>query len=98
MFTDLVEGESRRADILIETKLKGDAVLIIIHVEPQSYAQKDFHERMYHYFSMLYNKYRKPILPIAIFSYDEKRKEQNDFSIAFPFFHVLSFQFLMLEL
>jgi hypothetical protein len=37
-------------------------------------------------------------LPIAIFSYDENRIEQNEFRISFPFFHVLSFQFLMLEL
>jgi predicted transposase/invertase (TIGR01784 family) len=98
MFTDLIEGESRRADIVIEAKLKGLDTLIIIHVEPQSYGQPDFHERMYHYFSLLYNKYRKPILPIAIFSYDEKRYERNEFTITFPFFHVLSFQFLMLEL
>lgn len=98
MFTDLIEGDSRRADIVIETKLKGENTLLIIHVEPQSYGQKGFHERMYHYFSMLYNKYRKPILPIAIFSYNEKRYEPNEFTIYFPFFHVLTFQFLKLEL
>ncbi|MEH7111674.1 hypothetical protein V7124_04730 [Neobacillus niacini] len=38
------------------------------------------HERMYYYFSQLYNKYRKPILPIAIFSYDQKRNEQNQYT------------------
>jgi len=37
MFTDLIEGESRQADIVIEGKLKGTDSLIIIHVEPQSY-------------------------------------------------------------
>ena len=98
MFTDLIEGESRRADIIIETKLKNLETVVIIHVEPQSYGQPEFHERMYHYFSLLYNRYRKPILPIAIFSYDQKRNEQNQFTVSFPFFHVLSFQFLMLEL
>jgi hypothetical protein len=98
VFTDLFEGESKRADIIIEAKVKGTDSLIIIHVEPQSYGQSDFNERMYHYFGLLYNRYRKPIIPIAIFSYDEKRVERNDFSISFPFFHVLSFHFLMLEL
>ncbi|WP_404451765.1 transposase [Virgibacillus necropolis] len=98
MFTDLYEGESRRADIVIETKLKGRDTLMIIHVEPQSYNQPNFNERMYHYFSLLYNKYRKPILPISIFSYDENRTESNEFSIDFPFFHVLTFNFLKLEL
>ena len=98
MFTDLIEGESRRADMIIETKLKGQETLVIIHVEPQSYGQKDFHERMFYYFSLLYNRYRKPILPIAIFTYDYKRNEKNQFTVSFPFFHVLPFQFLMLEL
>jgi hypothetical protein len=98
MFTDLIDGESRRADIVIEAKLKGLDTLIIIHVEPQSYGQHNFNERMYQYFSMLYNKHRKPILPIAIFSYEENRAECNEFIIMFPFFHVLTFQFLMIEL
>jgi hypothetical protein len=86
------------SSINVEAKLKGQDTLIIIHVEPQSYGQPDFNQRMYHYFSLLYNKYRKPILPIAIFSYDEKRYECNEFNNFFPFFHVLTFQFLMVEL
>jgi hypothetical protein len=98
MFTDLIEGESLRADIVIEAKLKGHDTLFIIHVEPQSYMQPDFNRRMYQYFSLLFHKYRKPILPIAIFSYDENRNERNDFTITFPFFHVLTFRFLMIEL
>lgn len=98
MFTDLLDGESRRADIVIEAKQKGEDTIIIIHVEPQASYQDFFHERMYQYFSMLYNKYRKPILPIAVFSYEEKRAQQNYFSIRFPFFNVLTFNFLMLEL
>ena len=36
VFTDLFEGESRKADIVIETKLKNMDTIIIIHVEPQS--------------------------------------------------------------
>lgn len=98
VFTDLLEGENRRADIVIETKIKGTETLLIIHVEPQSYGQPNFYERMYHYFSLLYNKYRKSILPIAIFSYDENRMEQDQFTIEFPFFHVLTFNFLTLTL
>ncbi|WP_240468760.1 transposase [Gracilibacillus sp. YIM 98692] len=91
VFTDVMKGESRKADIVMEVKLKGRDTLIIIHVEPQSYPQQNFHQRMYHYFSLLYNKYRKPILPIALFTYDQIREEPNQFSMSFPFFHVLSF-------
>ncbi|WP_059104297.1 Rpn family recombination-promoting nuclease/putative transposase [Shouchella shacheensis] len=98
LFTDLIEGERRRLDIVIETKLKGQNTFIIVHVEPQSYGQSHFHERMYHYFSLLYHKYRKPIVPIAVFTYDENRQEQDHFTMSFPFFHVLTFQFLKLEL
>jgi hypothetical protein len=98
LFTDLIEGETRRADIVIEARLKENETLIVIHVEPQSYVQPEFQERMYQYFSLLYHKYRKPILPIAIFSYDENRSEKNQFEISFPFFHVLTFQFLIIEL
>ena len=98
LYTDLIDGENRRVDIVIEAKLKGTDTLIIVHVEPQSTHQTDFHQRMYHYFSLLYNKYRMPILPIAIFSYDDKHTELNRFTIKFPFFHVLTFDFLMLEL
>jgi predicted transposase/invertase (TIGR01784 family) len=98
VFTDLLGGESRRADIVIEAKLKGEETILIIHVEPQSYYQTNFHERMYLYFSLLYNKYRKPILPIAVFTYDKNYNEKNEFTMSFPFFHVLSFQFLTLTL
>lgn len=53
---------------------------------------------MYLYFSLLYNKYRKPILPIAVFTYDKNYNEKNEFTMSFPFFHVLNFQFLTLTL
>lgn len=98
VFTDVMKGESRRADIVVEASLKGEDTILIIHVEPQSYKETNFHERMYQYFSLLCNKYRKPILPIAVFSYDEYHNEQDEFTIEFPFFHVLTFKFLMLEL
>ncbi|WP_051359562.1 hypothetical protein [Paucisalibacillus globulus] len=100
MFTDLFEGESRRADIVIEAKHKGEDTMLIIHVEPQSYPQSKppFHERMYLYYSLLYNRNRKPILPIAVFSYDENRTEKDEFNIKFPYFHVLKFNFLKVEL
>ena len=98
MYTDLIDGESRTVDILVEAKLKNEDTIIIIHIEPQSYPQTNFNERMFRYFSLIYKRERKPILPIAIFSYDEKRYENSQFTISFPFKHVLTFEFLMLEL
>ena len=98
MYTDLIDGKSQTVDILIETKLKNEDTIIIIHVEPQSYYETDFNERMFRYYSSIYQRERKPILPIALFSYNEKRNEKSQFSMSFPFFHVLSFNFLTLEL
>ncbi|GAB2543690.1 RpnC/YadD family protein [Gracilibacillus alcaliphilus] len=83
------EGNVRRLDMVLETKLKGKEAVIIIHVEPQSSQQTHFHERMFLYFNMLYNKYRKPIVPIAIFSYQENW-ERDEYTMAFPFHHVLT--------
>ncbi|GAA0615610.1 hypothetical protein GCM10009001_36060 [Virgibacillus siamensis] len=84
-------------DIVVETKLKKQDAMIIVHIEPQSSTQRDFHERMYLYFSLLYNKYRKPIVPIAVYTYEENR-EQREFNMTFPFHHVLTFNFLTVHL
>lgn len=53
VFTDVVQGERRSVDILAETRLKGEKVAVIIHVENQSYHENRFHERMFIYFSRL---------------------------------------------
>ncbi|MEN1967760.1 DUF4351 domain-containing protein [Lentibacillus sp. N15] len=95
--TDIVKGRNRRLDIVVETTLKGTDSVIIVHIEPQSYQEPDFHERMFLYFTLLYNKYRKPIIPIAVFSYKENW-EKDAFTIGFPFFHVLTFHYKTLLL
>jgi predicted transposase/invertase (TIGR01784 family) len=48
---------------------------------------------------MIYLKFRKPVLPIAIFSYDGVRDESDEFVIKVPHLMVVSeFHFLKLEL
>jgi len=78
IFTDVTGGEKRQVDILAETRLKGKPGLILVHVEPQAYVQDDFNERMFVYFSRLYEKYRRRILPVAVFSYDRVRDEPDN--------------------
>ncbi|RDW17535.1 transposase [Oceanobacillus arenosus] len=97
VYTNVLKGKTRRLDIVIETTLKNTEVVVIVHVEPQSYKQDDFHERMYHYFSMLYNKYQKPIVPIAVFTYKENW-EKSQYTMELPFFHVLTFNYMTLHL
>ncbi|SFA59158.1 conserved hypothetical protein (putative transposase or invertase) [Anoxybacillus pushchinoensis] len=98
LFTDVTAGEKYRVDLLVETKLKGEDSLIIVHIENQSYVQPSFPERMFIYFSRLFEKYRKQMLPIAVFSYDYLRNEPSSFTLQFPFFDVLQFRFLTVEL
>lgn len=98
MFTDVTRGDKHRVDILVETKLKDEPGIILLHVENQAQAQSDFAERMFVYFSRLYQKHRCRILPIAVFSYPEKRDEPDGFKLEFAFMSVLSFNFLTLEL
>ena len=79
MFTDVTRGDKHRIDILVETRLKGESGIVLVHVENQASAEKDFAERMFIYFSRLYQKHRCRVVPIAIFTYPEKRNEPDRF-------------------
>ena len=98
VFTDVTRGDKHLVDILVETQLKGEPGIVLIHIENQAQTQSDFAERMFVYFSRLYQKHRRRILPIAVFSYPEIRDEADRFKIEFPFMQVLNFHFLKLEL
>lgn len=100
LFPDIIEGDKKRVDVIAETKYKGskrDCVLII-HIEAQNSHQDFFPERMFIYFAMIYLKFRKPVLPIAIFSYDEDRNEPSQFVIKTPFLKTMAFHFFKMEL
>src|SRR5690625_938597 len=97
VFTDVVEGATRRLDIVVETKLRDADALVVIHVEPQSYEQKNFNERMFQYYCFLYHEHRLPIIPIAIFSYDQTWN-QNEFSLEIMGVGLQKFRYLTLHL
>ncbi|MEW6276310.1 MAG: DUF4351 domain-containing protein, partial [Bacillota bacterium] len=46
----------------------------------------------------LYEKYRRKILPVAVFSYDQVRDEPDSFALGFTFLDVLRFRYARLEL
>lgn len=91
------ERDQRRLDIVVEARWKSTDSIIIIHVEPQSYVQTDFNERMFHYYCVLYNKYRKPILPLALFTYGEPWNVDR-FDIEFDNSQVVQFQYYPIHL
>src|SRR5699024_4072333 len=85
VYTDLLKGSTRRLDIVVETSLKGTDVLVIVHVEPQSYKQTDFHKRVYHYFSysIINTKSR---LYLSLFSVMKKTGKRINLRWSFPSF------------
>ncbi|WP_217597744.1 Rpn family recombination-promoting nuclease/putative transposase [Cohnella sp. GbtcB17] len=101
LLVDIVGAEARQLDLLIETKLKGQDAYILIHLEPQSYRDPKFVERMYIYFSRLFEKYRadhRLIVPIAIFTGDGMKNEPDTLSMALPWHEIFRFRMLKLEL
>ena len=98
LLTDISAGEKHYVDILAEVKIKGEEGFVLIHVEPQAYREAAFARRMFIYFSRLYEKHQKKVLPVAVFSHDSKTSEPNRHEVAFPFLKVLQFEFFKIQL
>ncbi len=64
--------ETRFVDKLVKVYRKnGREEWILVHIEIQGYADKNFPERIYQYYSRIYDKYGKDITAIAIFTDDQ---------------------------
>lgn len=72
LFTDFHDGDKKIADLVVEVKSKETDALILIHVEPQSSRESDFHKRMFEYFALLTISTKRIVFPIAIFSYEDR--------------------------
>lgn len=95
---DFIKGRKKIVDLLVEIKLNYRDQLLLIHLENQATYEEDFPERMFIYFNYLYAKHRKPIQPIAIFSYNKEKEISNQFTIDTPVQNVIQFNFLQLHL
>ncbi|MBC7525773.1 MAG: Rpn family recombination-promoting nuclease/putative transposase [Flavobacterium sp.] len=74
------ESDDRRVDKLFEVKLKNnDIKWILLHIEVQSYKDKDFAKRMYHYYSRIFDKYDKEIEAIAVYTYKSDLYKYNEY-------------------
>jgi predicted transposase YdaD len=99
VFTDVTAGEQYEADLIVKFKFRGQDTCFLIHIENQSYVQADFGQRMFRYFSRLYEKFGIPVYPIVVFSQDAPRTQQpNIFEIAFPNKVVLNFNYEVIQL
>ncbi|MBC7475339.1 MAG: Rpn family recombination-promoting nuclease/putative transposase, partial [Candidatus Sericytochromatia bacterium] len=64
------ESENRRVDKLVEIYLKNDDLKwVLLHIEIQSYKDKNFAKRMFQYYSRIFDRYDKEIEAIALFTY-----------------------------
>jgi predicted transposase/invertase (TIGR01784 family) len=98
-FADLVEGDEKIIDLLVEVRLAGQDKTFLFHLEAQSYSESQIGRRMFYYLARLHQNYVKDIYPIVIFSYDEPyRAEQDTFKIEFPDLKVLEFRFRAIQL
>jgi predicted transposase YdaD len=99
IFTDIASGERHEVDLVVKVRFRGRPAFFLIHVESQAWSQEEFARRMFEYFALLYRKYRLPILPVVIFSFDKPvRPEPDRFRIDFPGFRVLDFGFRVIQL
>ena len=59
----------RYVDKLVKVfTVSGDEEWILVHVEVQGYADRDFAKRMFQYYSRIFDQYDKPITAFAIFA------------------------------
>lgn len=101
VFSPLVKGKKKVADVVARLKFREQPTCFLIHVESQSsaYSEEDFRWRMFHYFARLHEKFRLPVYPIALFTFDEPFQEQeNRYVVSFPDREVLDFSFVSIQL
>ncbi len=80
-------------------KQAGQDATFLIHIEPQASSQANFEQRLFFYFSRLHQKHLKRIYPIAIFSFDQPKRVQNEtYTVEFPDRKVLEFNFAAIQL
>lgn len=105
-FTDIIEGDRRAMDLVVRINLRrrpnepeAGKVWAIIDCEHQSSSEANFQRRMFFYFAQLHRKYLEPVYPIAIFSFDEpKRQEPDKYRVRLPGLDILEFNFLRIQL
>ncbi len=99
LMTDLQEGRTKRIDLIRQVQLKEEPTLVLILVEPQSYNDKQFGERLFRYCTRLYDKYRLPIFPVAVLSNNSpKAAAPNSFKVEFRHFTAMTLNYLTIQL
>ncbi len=92
-------SRSRAADLVFQAKIQGKDSCIVILIEPQAQFQPHFPMRLLHYFSGLLLKYRVPVYPVALFSYDKPETvEPNFYQVEVLGKQLISFEYETIQL
>jgi predicted transposase/invertase (TIGR01784 family) len=99
VFTDVTAGDKHIADLVVKARFRGQETFFLVHVEHQSDTEADFPQRMFKYFARLHEKYKLPVYPVVLFSFDKPfRPEPKRYQIAFPGRSVLQFDYVTIQL
>ncbi len=82
----------------MEVYLKdGTVEWYLIHIEVQSYVDKNFSRRLYLYNSRIFNKYAKPVITLALITEDSEWFRPSEYKVAHRSFE-LSFKFPVIKI
>jgi len=86
--------------ILAQIILDDETKWILIHWEQESKKKKNFGERMFHYFCGIYFRYRRLVLPIAMFTDPAiwKKRPESRFALSLPGYSVCEFGYNLIKL
>lgn len=98
-FTNLLDGEEYRVDIVAKVRFKDNDAFFLVHVEHQSTAPSSFPLRFFRYYSAIFERHGLPIYPIVIYSHDAPAKAQPDvYRVGFADGEVLRFRYRVVQL
>ena len=77
IFTDVTGGRRKQLDLVVKAGLRdGGEEYVLVHTEFQSGRDFAFPSRMFEYYCQLHLRYRKPIVPVAVFTDDARWRKQ----------------------
>jgi hypothetical protein len=99
VFPELGEEFVREMDVVVKARFRGKPLFFLINIEPQASRQPRFNRRMFFYAAWLDKTFDLPVYPVALLTYDKPRNpEPGSYTIDFPGWQVLNFQFRTIQL
>lgn len=81
MIVNPFKDEIQFLDIVAKIQEKETKEEVILHIEPQSYRQHDFNERIFCYAASLYLQHRLPLVNIALFNFAKPSWSEDQFKV-----------------